>query len=91
MYLSTRSALVRNVSVSVVNGSITLIILLIAPLGLFAVITNTVLVTLFSFVTGTTADRIVGYLTPQMQEAELLRRENQGEIQPRSSDSSNIQ
>ena len=91
MYLSTRSALVRNVSVSVVNGSITLIILLIAPMGLFAVITNTVLVTLFSFVTGTAADRIVVYLTPQTQEAELLRRGNKAEIQQRGSDSSNIQ
>ena len=91
MYLSSRSALVRNLSVSVVNGSITLIILLIAPLGLIAVITNMLLVTFFSLVTGTAADRIVGYLTPQTQEAELLRRGNKTEIQQRGSDSSNIQ
>ncbi|MCL1475599.1 hypothetical protein LAY57_33815 [Argonema antarcticum A004/B2] len=87
MYLSSRSALVRNMAVSVVNGSITLIILLIAPLGLVAVIINTLLVTLFSFVTATAADRIVGYLTPQTQEAELLNRANKAEIRQRDADS----
>jgi Na+/serine symporter len=44
MYISPRAAKVRNVLVSAANGSITLIILLIAPLGLAAVIINTLLV-----------------------------------------------
>ncbi len=47
MYISRRFATVRNVSVSTVNGGITLVILLIAPLGLAAVIINTLLVTFF--------------------------------------------
>jgi hypothetical protein len=43
MHLSSRGTQVRNLSVAVANGSITLIILLIAPLGLAAVIINTLL------------------------------------------------
>jgi len=38
MYITPRAAQVRNLAVASVNGTITLIILLIAPLGLFAVI-----------------------------------------------------
>jgi hypothetical protein len=43
-YLTPKVAQVRNISVSVANGAISLIILLIAPLGLLAVIVNTLLV-----------------------------------------------
>jgi Tfp pilus assembly protein PilV len=48
MYISPHIALVRNLAVAFLNGTITLIILLIALLGLAAVITTTVLVTIAS-------------------------------------------
>ena len=70
MYISPRSATFRNAAVSTVNGSVTLVILLIAPLGLAAVIINTLLVTVASFMVSTMADRIVLWLQPQ-QKAEL--------------------
>ncbi|MBW4418969.1 MAG: hypothetical protein KME13_07035 [Myxacorys californica WJT36-NPBG1] len=73
MYLTPRSAQVRNLSTAAVNGTITLIILLIAPLGLAAVIINTLLVTIASYVTATAADRIVRYLMTDSQQIELLR------------------
>lgn len=58
-----RLVLFRNVSVALVNGLLTLIILLIAPLGLVAVITCTAAVILASFVIGTTSDQIFRWLT----------------------------
>lgn len=64
MYLSNRAALVRNLAVASLNGGITLIILLIAPLGLAAVIINTLLVTLASFINATAGDSIVRFLQP---------------------------
>lgn len=64
MYISSRGALVRNLGVAIANGAITLIILLIAPLGLTAVIINTLLVTLASFVNATAGDSIVNVLQP---------------------------
>jgi uncharacterized membrane protein len=64
MYISSRAALVRNLSVALLNSAITLIILLIAPLGLFAVIVNTILVTIASFINATAADRVVQFLQP---------------------------
>jgi hypothetical protein len=64
MYLSSRAAFIRNLSVSVLNGAITLIILLIAPMGLAGVIMNTALVTLASFANATLCDRIVHFLQP---------------------------
>lgn len=81
----SRSGFVRNLAVAIVNGSITLIILLIAPLGLAAVIFNTLLVVLGSFVTGAVADRVVAFLTPS-QQAELLRRSQSGQIRQRDVD-----
>lgn len=41
MYLTPKTAFVRNLAAAILNGTITLIILLIAPLGLLAVIVNT--------------------------------------------------
>ncbi|MEB3830333.1 CRISPR-associated protein Csx18 [Phormidium sp. CCY1219] len=64
MYLTHRAATVRNFSVALVNGSVTLVILLIAPLGLASVIANTFLVTAASFFTATFADSVVRYLQP---------------------------
>jgi hypothetical protein len=62
MYFTPRAAQVRNVSVAVMNGLITLVVLLIAPLGLAAVLINTLLVMVATYLTATVADRIVGYL-----------------------------
>lgn len=64
MFISFRAARMRNVSVAVVNSSITLIILLIAPLGLAAVIINTLLVAIASYGVCQTADRIIIWLSP---------------------------
>ena len=63
MYLSNRGAVVRNLATAIVNGTITLVLLLIAPLGLAAVIGNTFLVTVASFFVGTFADVVVAWLT----------------------------
>lgn len=70
--LSSRAALIRNLAVSALNGSITLIILLIAPMGLAAVITNTLLVTAASFVNATFCDRIVQFLQPSSPNIERV-------------------
>lgn len=64
MYIPSRASTIRNFSVAAVNGTITLIILLIAPLGLSAVIFNTFLVTVATFLASTVADQIVRYLQP---------------------------
>ena len=64
MHLSPRAALVRNLAVAFGNGLITLIILLIAPMGLLAVIVNTGLVATSTFFIATAADRIVIFLLP---------------------------
>lgn len=71
MYISSRTAIARNISVSVVNGFATLIILLIAPLGLAAVVMNTLLVSLASFVIATAGDRVARWLQSP-QQAEIL-------------------
>jgi hypothetical protein len=62
MYISARIALVRNLAVAFLNGTIALIILLIAPLGLAAVITTTVLITVASLVNATASDRVILFL-----------------------------
>lgn len=80
MYLSTQAVLVRNVCVSLVNGSVTLIILLIAPLGLLAVITNTLLITITTYITLTVADRVIVFLQRE-QQAELLPKHGQFPLQ----------
>lgn len=67
MFLSPRVALVRNVAVAVFNGAIALIILLIAPMGLAGVITNTTMITVASFLNATACDRIVLFLQASTQ------------------------
>ncbi len=81
MYIKPRTAQVRNLAVSAVNGIVTLIILLIAPLGLAAVIINTVLVTVATYATATASDRILQFLKGDSQQAELLGTSNPGSIQ----------
>ncbi len=83
MYLSKKSARVRNLSVAVVNGALTWIILIIAPLGLMAVIVNTLLVVIASYVSATVADKVVRYLQPADQRAELLGRSRSDLVQSR--------
>jgi hypothetical protein len=62
MLLAPRTALIRNLFVSGTNGALTLIILLIAPLGLTAVIINTTLVILATFTTAQATDRVIRFL-----------------------------
>jgi hypothetical protein len=64
MYISPRGLMVRNLALAIANGSITLVILLIAPLGLAAVIINTLLITASTFATATASDRLIQYLLP---------------------------
>jgi hypothetical protein len=71
MYISPRAANVRNLLVSVANGSITLVILLIAPLGLAAVIVNTLLVIGATYGVTMIADRVIAGLQPS-SDAQLL-------------------
>lgn len=83
MYVSSNAALVRNVSASVVNGGITLIILLVAPLGLLAVIINTLLVTVATYTTIVAADRVMLFLD-RNQQAELISKSKQSRIRSRN-------
>lgn len=75
MYISLRATRVRTLLVSTINGGITLIILLIAPLGLAAVIINTLLVTVATYAVSSVADRVIAWLLPPTQ-AELLSQSN---------------
>jgi len=61
-FLTDKMARVRNLSVSAANGAISLVILLIAPMGLFAVIVNTLLIVAATYGTLTVSDRILVYL-----------------------------
>lgn len=70
--ISTRAALVRNTAVAIGNGSITLILLLIAPMGLAGVISNTLMVTIASFAMGTAADQVVKWLAGGRVRVEIL-------------------
>ena len=71
MYISPRVSIVRNILVSFFNGGITLVILLIAPLGLAAVIINTLLVAVTTYVVSSVADGAIAWLE-QSEEAELI-------------------
>ncbi|MEN9216273.1 MAG: CRISPR-associated protein Csx18 [Gloeomargarita sp. HHBFW_bins_162] len=64
LILHVRQLQVRNLVLAVVNGVITLVVLLIAPLGLAAVITNTVLVTGATWLTATLMDGVCFWLMP---------------------------
>ena len=61
-FLTDKVARVRNISVSAANGIISLTILLIAPMGLFAVIVNTLLIVAATYGCLTASDRILVYL-----------------------------
>ena len=61
-FLTSKMARVRNISVSAANGIISLTILLIAPMGLFAVIVNTLLIVAATYGGLMVSDRIIVYL-----------------------------
>lgn len=84
MYISSRAALVRNVSASLVNGAITLIVLLIAPLGIVAVIINTLLVIVATYTVTIAADKVMVFLQRDKQ-AELLSKSGDSQIRYRNS------
>lgn len=57
-----RTSLLVHALVALVNGLISLTILLIAPLGLLAVITLTVFLMLVTFLGGVTGERVIRWL-----------------------------
>ena len=59
-----RSSLLIHGLVALINGLISLTLLLIAPLGLAAVITLTALLMLSSFLGGITGERVLHWLKP---------------------------
>jgi hypothetical protein len=89
MFLSPRVAFVRNLAVAGFNGAITLIILLIAPMGLAGVITNTLMIATASFFNATACDRIVLYLQGSSDFWQKVRDLNPLEDQQDSSDIEN--
>ena len=85
MILTPRSAFIRNILVSGTNGAVTLVILLIAPLGLAAVLINTVLVVIATFITAQTADQIIRFLQgdSRANTFQVLPDEQSGQIKRR--------
>ena len=82
MYISQSTAQKRNWAIALINGSITLIILLIAPLGLLAVIVNTILITLASYGTGVISDRVIYYLSQRQQNSFANNNQNNQSVYP---------
>ena len=76
MYISMRAQQLRNILVGISSGCITLIVLLIAPLGLAAVIINTLLVTVATYALSSVADWVITWLLPDSR-AELLSESKQ--------------
>ncbi len=66
-FLTAKMARVRNLSVSAANGAISLTILLIAPMGLFGVIVNTLLIMAATYGSLTASDRVISYLQRDQQ------------------------
>lgn len=90
MYISQSTAQKRNWAIALINGSITLIILLIAPLGLLAVIVNTILITLASYGTGVISDRVIYYLSQKQQNSFANNQGNQSVYPPTERQSDDI-
>lgn len=62
MYISRKAIFIRNLSTSLINSLITLVLLLIAPLGLASVITNTIAIGISTFLVSITLDFIAIWL-----------------------------
>jgi hypothetical protein len=82
-FLTTKMARVRNLSVSVANGAISLVILLIAPMGLFAVIVNTLLIVAATYGSLTVSDRILVYLLRDESRDSLGASRDSGDLRRR--------
>ncbi|MEB3190423.1 MAG: CRISPR-associated protein Csx18 [Snowella sp.] len=78
MLARQRLLFIRNLAIALVNGLFTLIILLIAPLGLLAVIVNTFLVIVASFFVGMVGDQVIRWLLAGFDPTRLS--EGRGEI-----------
>lgn len=77
--ITAKGAFIRNLATASVNGTITLILLLIAPLGLAAVIFNTILVTLSTFMVNSLGDRVVQWLlSPEKITGQIIDGPNAG-------------
>jgi hypothetical protein len=76
MYSVRRVRFIRNVAAATVNGVITLIILLIAPLGLVAVIINTLLVSASTFIVCSFGDGVIAWLFSGESLEELNHRDD---------------
>lgn len=62
MLISWKGSLIKSVAVAFINGLITLILLLIAPLGLASVIVNTLMISLSSLMVSIVFDFITIWL-----------------------------
>lgn len=67
LHFLLKISVLLNLLVAMVNGAVTLVLLLIAPLGLATVVTCTVLVALVSFALGVVADVLLWRLLPADQ------------------------
>lgn len=70
--------MLRNLAIAFINGLLTLIILLIAPLVLLAVIVNTFFVTVASFIVGIAGDGVIRWLLRKPDLYFLFSPANQG-------------
>ncbi|AFZ55554.1 CRISPR-associated protein Csx18 [Cyanobacterium aponinum] len=75
-----KGSLVKNIASAFINGLITLSLLLIAPLGLAAVIFNTIAVTISTFLVTMVFDAIAFWLQ-QSQDPRYLDRPLDGQFQ----------
>ncbi len=67
MFISKKALFIRNLSATIINSLITLTLLLIAPLGLASVITNTFAVGISTFIVCTVLDLIAVWLIQDEQ------------------------
>lgn len=84
MYLSKRAAFMRNIAASAINGIITLILLLIAPLGLASVISNTFLVALSTLIVCSICDLLVAWLSFSTPSERFIRQKSDLSHWPKS-------
>ncbi|OKH15985.1 CRISPR-associated protein Csx18 [[Limnothrix rosea] IAM M-220] len=82
MYLAKRGIFVRNSAAAIANGGITLVILLIAPLGLAAVIMNTLLVMGSTFVVCGVMDGITIWLLKGGNPVQMSAARRRGDLYP---------
>ncbi|WP_448526978.1 CRISPR-associated protein Csx18 [Parathermosynechococcus lividus] len=86
----TAFSFIRSLIVACCNGFFTLVILLIAPLGLAAVITTTLLVMVSSFLASVAVDRILKPLSPRRlnyQDTSPLTSERRSQLKTRQQSS----